>query len=895
VRALLSTTLAVTWVAILSVGCESDTPGSGGGAPDAQAEEVGPSDTGDGRPDLGLDGAVDAGGDAGTPDSGGDGGASDASDPDAGGPFTCWSCHGEEGQPAPPVDTMGRSDTATRTVGAHRSHLRPNPFGRETACTDCHVVPAAIEDEGHIDAPPAELEWGPIARAGGVTAGMNGDTCSVYCHGASLSGGSNPEPDWTRVGGGEAYCGSCHGIPPPDPHPPVEDFNCGPCHPYQGVTPQDKDRHIDGILDVSLGCTSCHGSPQSIAPPVDTQGRSDPTNRTVGAHQSHLGPNAIGREVRCTDCHVLPAAIDEPGHIDPAPAELTWGPVARADGVAPSMDGDTCSVYCHGASLEDGTNPEPDWTRVGQGEAACGTCHGLPPTALHPPSASTNCGPCHPFTGFAPDDQSRHIDGVLDVAIGCTSCHGGPSGSAPPVDTGGNSATTFVGVGAHQSHLVVGSTWHADFPCSECHVVPAAVGSLGHIDGDGIAEVDFGGIATTDGAAGTWDGTTCGVYCHGDTLTGGSNATPEWTRVGSGEAACGTCHGLPPPAPHPPNARCADCHGAVVDANLDFVDPELHINGLVDEDTECGDCHGLPPATGAHAAHADLAAATYGGLGTAADLSSPAGYAYGCGHCHPRDSSLHRSGGRADIVLYDATAPAPSIKALHPATASYTPGPIEFLDAFNVPYTEGTCSNVYCHSGIETTSGAVAVPGDDFPFTGYPISYTPAVVTTRTRAFVDADWGGGATTCDDCHSFPARSEDPATRAAAGESHAFIGADGRETLHMFNHGFDPVDCVICHAETAFDSPTYVRDTLGVTTLDPIPIDGFDHHADGVVDVVIDGTATFPYGTPADLSTARWDPIGRTCSNVECHLNQSQVEFGTPHRPSVTVECNRCHRM
>ena len=72
----------------------------------------------------------------------------------------------------------------------------------------------------------------------------------------------------------------------------------------------------------------------------------------------------------------------------------------------------------------------------------------------------------------------------------------------------------------------------------------------------GINELAFGALATAGGKlAPTLDTATnrCGnLYCHGATLSGGMNVTPEWTKVGQGEAVCGTCHGVPPPAPHKP-------------------------------------------------------------------------------------------------------------------------------------------------------------------------------------------------------------------------------------------------------------------------------------------------------------------------------------------------------
>jgi hypothetical protein len=44
---------------------------------------------------------------------------------------------------------------------------------------------------------------------------------------------------------------------------------------------------------------------------------------------------------------------------------------------------------------------------------------------------------------------------------------------------------------------------------------------------------------------------------------------------------CTTCHGLPPPEPHPQLSQCAFCHRSV-DVNLQIVDRVRHIDGVVD-------------------------------------------------------------------------------------------------------------------------------------------------------------------------------------------------------------------------------------------------------------------------------------------------------------------------
>ncbi|MHB8876433.1 MAG: CxxxxCH/CxxCH domain c-type cytochrome, partial [Myxococcaceae bacterium] len=362
-----------------------------------------------------------------------------------------------------------------------------------------------------------------------------------------------------------------------------------------------------------LTCTSCHGTAEvNSAPPFDVLGRSDRALRGIGAHQAHLLHSDWHRDGECADCHVVPAEVDAPGHLDAPPAELTWGAVPRAAGAAPAFDGKTCaSVYCHGTTLSGGALTVPDWTRSDIAQAYCGDCHGVPPPPPHPRMRDSNCGHCHPNArnGMAFAEPQRHIDGVLDLRVGCTDCHGDPrdggvNDPAPPRDTAGNTTTSTAGVGAHQSHLGA-SSWHAEVVCSDCHVVPGDWSDPGHLDG--TPALTWGAKANARGASPAFDGLTCsGVYCHGATIDGGSNQRPAWTTVNGTQAACGTCHSLPPGGPHPQNTSCALCHPAVIAADGGWVDPDLHINGIVEATGGCGACHALPPTTGSHQKHAGL-------------------------------------------------------------------------------------------------------------------------------------------------------------------------------------------------------------------------------------------------------------------------------------------------
>ncbi len=570
----------------------------------------------------------------------------------------CDSCHGGGGVAAPPKDTTGGTTTNLRSVGAHRSHLGASTWRAPIACGECHKVPTSTTSLGHVDTPlPAELTFGNLS-AGAV---WNGTTCSnAYCHGATLksgvgsAGGKATRPVWTVVDGSQSQCDSCHGAPPPAPHP--TDADCGKCHDTMtaggGLVIADPSRHIDGTLDVKNGvaCNSCHGGTNN-APPKDNQGNTATTARGVGAHQSHLAPaNRFFKAVVCTDCHRVPTALDSVGHRDtPLPAELRFS--ARG-GTSPAWNGAQCSnVYCHGATLTSGTGgaggtaTSPVWAKVDGTQAQCTSCHGFPPPAPHP--QNSDCGVCHQDVVAGSNrqfsDPDRHIDGTVDVTGGaaCNSCHGGTN-NAPPKDTTGGTTTTLRGVGAHQAHLVTASTWHKDMTCSQCHLVPGAVSSVGHLDTQLPAELTFSGIA--GGSA--WNGSTCTSYCHGATLAGGSAKTPLWTKVDGTQTTCSSCHGAPPPAPHPQDTNCQSCH-TTAGPNQTIAIPAQHLDGTL----QVTQVH--PAGYGARTQHGydfdrrgSATCATAGCHGTALTggagpscQSCHSGWQTDCKFCHGADAS----------------------------------------------------------------------------------------------------------------------------------------------------------------------------------------------------------------------------------------------------------------
>ena len=309
------------------------------------------------------------------------------------GPTACSTCHGPNGP----------------TSLAHPAHAPT------VLCNACHITPTLWSDDGHIlhdgvaITGPVPVTLGaraaqtldPADRAGPPS--WDGTACSnVYCHGAVLhdAGGTDTRPSWddpTPPGG----CTTCHGDPPPTPSHVRSD--CRACHPATAP-------HIDGIVQVGTQCDSCHGSPASAAPPMDLEGNTFTTAVGVGAHQAHLQAlSKISAPIPCATCHVVPAAIDSPGHI------VGPGPAIVNANLGYDHATQTCSSsYCHGSAL-------PPWTS--SGEVTCGSCHGIPPIdASHNPAMTlTTCSACHPGTVDAfgniivTNGTSEHINGVVDL------------------------------------------------------------------------------------------------------------------------------------------------------------------------------------------------------------------------------------------------------------------------------------------------------------------------------------------------------------------------------------------------------------------------------------------------------------------------------------------------
>jgi predicted CxxxxCH...CXXCH cytochrome family protein len=542
---------------------------------------------------------------------------------------TCHPCGGQYGFTTPVTYKRGTTSAGgTVTVGTGTVPT--------TCSVGCHFplgAPAhtvAWNAQGPIDCTAChDVATLPAAHPP-VTASMPRSTCEV-CHdttghtgGVIVLNGHGPTwIDKTSPGfhaysadRGLASCKACHG---PDlsggatAPVPTNAPACGSCHD-QALPP--------GVASWKVNCLMCHGGKDNAtgAPPGALWGYAgDPARGggtvddvRVGAHTAHVTAGPVAGAFGCEVCHVKPADALAGNHIAEASgiplASVVFGgravdPHFPSSIPAPQWDraSATCSnTYCHGATLTGGSKVKPIWSPVGQGQAACGTCHGVPPPLPHfQASGRASCSGCHSDT-VNPDGTIKvaggfHINGLVDVSGGgCTACHGDPNrvpaslSAAPPRDTAGATATTSPGVGAHQQHLAKTNFRTAPIPCTECHVVPA---DFQHANEP--VKLAWGPIATSNGYVPTFDPATllCTNACH-------QKGVPLWTGVFASTGTtlgCTSCHGMPPATvahqfhtvKYIGITMGCNCHPNATKAN-GYVDRSIHIDGVKEVRTDTG-------------------------------------------------------------------------------------------------------------------------------------------------------------------------------------------------------------------------------------------------------------------------------------------------------------------
>jgi predicted CxxxxCH...CXXCH cytochrome family protein len=716
----------------------------------------------------------------------------------------------------------------------------------------------------------------------------------VYCHGATLAGGTLTTPTWTRVDGTQAACGTCHGLPPPPStgHPAVTGgvTICAGCHPgtvdASGRIVVSGGLHINGQVDVAnLSCTSCHGDAargaNAPAPPRSTRGETATTARAVGAHQQHLTASPLRAAVACSECHVVPTSTSHTNGV----VEVTFGALARTGGAAPVWNGASCSAsYCHGNFRNGNAANAPTWTRVDGTQAACGTCHSIPPGGTHPQGV-TQCGSCHDGYSQTSVNVALHMNGSIDVKnLTCTSCHGdgarARNPAAPPSGTHGETLASARAVGAHQSH-VQASPLRDAVNCSECHAVPT---STSHTNGK--VELAFGPLATAGGAAPVWNGTSCSAsYCHGNFKNGNTTNAPVWTRVDGSQAACGSCHGIPPGGTHPQGVtNCGGCHPGYTATSVAVA---THINGAVDVNLTCTSCHGTPgsnpaPPNGTHGETVTTARAvgahqshvTAGGLAAEID----------CSACHVKPTSTSHSNGKVEVTFAGLAAAGGAAPVWNGAScsASYCHGNFKNGNSANAPTwtrvdgSQAACGT--CHGIPPGGTHPQGVTQCGSCHDGY--SQTTVNVALHVNGRVDVK----NLTCTSCHGTPGANPAPPF-GTHGETATSARAVGAHQSHVTGSSLaGAIDCSVCHVKPTSTS-----------------------HSNGTVEVQFSGLAAGSTWTGTTCATYCHGATlqgGRITSPTWTTVNGTQAACGACHgiapptgRHSkddhVKAGCGACH--
>jgi predicted CxxxxCH...CXXCH cytochrome family protein len=422
----------------------------------------------------------------------------------------CTACHGY-----PPLTaTLGGpsglalpATSATSTSpGAHETHAKT----RFMACLTCHTgytakpMPSNSIDIGFAINGTNFPGFGGSSAVGTfnattvnsgyvwsaapgttLTTGNPSITCSVYCHGTTLSGGSVAAPTWTITDGSQKACGACHGV-------------TAAAAPATG----GHQRHAgNGAGALALPCASCHGAHDN----------NDHVNGSVN-----------------WDLSALPGGGQYKGSVAGATGQL-----------APSATFGSCAnLYCHsnGTTLQTVTAAPrivPVW---GGAPIGCDGCHdgvatgpsypnGAPKANSHAVHVVTNgfgCNTCHYDTttsGTAITTQANHVNWVFNLA---------------PNTAAGVSYTATVGTpttpsscAAISCHGGNSATWGGKAACQDCHLTTGP-----DVDDFGATFWNNGIVAKVNSAAWTTTG-------HGRT-TAFASGNPAASF--SGANVCEYCH-----------------------------------------------------------------------------------------------------------------------------------------------------------------------------------------------------------------------------------------------------------------------------------------------------------------------------------------------------------------
>jgi len=572
---------------------------------------------------------------------------------------SCGQCHGMPPASATPgaggLALPASNALGGTSAGAHVAHVTT---GLKMECNACHagysgrVMPNNTIDIGFeingVNVPGFTnvLNTGTYNNTntlsngyvftGSVGSGTNQTCNAIYCHGSTLTGGSNTSPSWVG-GASQVNCGTCHGVTSASPptagsHGRHAGAAAGqlqiPCESCHG--PHDTNSHVNGDVRWNMAALNgqyktpsgrfyrISGSTGRLAPSANYG-----TCTNIYCH-SNGGPNGAaivfntvtwgGSALNCGSCHANMATVTSA-----APNGGHYNHASTGNAGGPAFD---CSV-CHTGYTATSTNGATHANSFVELITALTGYSKTSPMAAKGAWGTCSTSQCHgQATGLAWNNG-----GLIWQTGGdrCSTCHSSTTGVAAgtpfystafPVK---QTSTANGKVGAHTYHLTNLQTMSRSFVCSDCHGT-VALKDASHMNGSTTFAWSSFTIFSTSGQKLTGKvlssynqvAGTCTNYCHGSKLphgdASGTNRTPSWKTpfmpaTLTLPASCNGCHGFPPvnalhPVVEATLASCKVCHDNVNDlatgyANV-FVDKSKHINGIV-EGGSCNGCHGYPP------------------------------------------------------------------------------------------------------------------------------------------------------------------------------------------------------------------------------------------------------------------------------------------------------------
>jgi predicted CxxxxCH...CXXCH cytochrome family protein len=322
-----------------------------------------------------------------------------------GGALACPTCHGSGDKAYPPRDACFFPGDVG---GAHAAHVEPSPErSGGVPCSTCHPVPGTPVIGGLHGDGTVEVTFDAAVVPGEASYDGASGACAVYCHD---QGGAKTRVTWTEAAT-PVGCGDCHGSPPGGHFLGP----CSGCHAEAnaaGTALSGGPLHLNGKVDLGDGsgqCGACHGTGDSPWP-------------STAAHPAHQNPT-LTAPLACSSCHVVPATILDPVHLD-GTVHVVFSGLATARSAVPVWSGTQCTnVACHGANLPDPA-AIPTWNDTSGVQAQCGACHGIPPSQ-HTTSAECDRSDCHGGevvldANGAPliseSGKTLHVDGIIESA-----------------------------------------------------------------------------------------------------------------------------------------------------------------------------------------------------------------------------------------------------------------------------------------------------------------------------------------------------------------------------------------------------------------------------------------------------------------------------------------------